>query len=271
MGRSLDRRAFLLSSLLASMNLSHAKAMEKLPRRKKGKVLVAGGSGQTGLHIMRILDENRYTPLGLTTNVARAQSKVPDKEYDWLAVDVRDVATMLNVFKGVDYVICALGSGRSTRAGITPETIDYGGVKNVVDLAVQNEIKHFVLISSAGATISDPEHYFNRLSGNSFIWKFKGEEHLRVSGLTYTIIRPGNLNLKDKDYEPGTRGIVFDQGDRIFGADNALIHRVDLAEVCVAALADSNSRNKTFEVYADQNSPLNAWRESGFRELKPDT
>lgn len=271
MAEHMTRRVFLASSVLAGLGLSQSHAMELFRGSQGGKVLVAGASGQTGLHIMAILQDESWTMRGLTTNVDRAKAKVPDRNYDWVAVDVRQPESMVEAFEGVDYLISAIGSGRNTREGINPETIDYGGVKNLVDLAVARGLKHFVLISSSGATIDDPEHYFNRMSGNSLIWKFKGEEYLRASGLSYTIVRPGNLNLKDRDYAPGTRGLVFDQGDRIFGTRSAVIHRADLAAVCVAALGDENSIGKTFEIYADENKPVGDWRNGGFAQLSADS
>jgi len=50
----------------------------------------------------------------------------------------------------------------------------------------------------------------NLLSGDALKWKAKGEEHLRASGVPYTIIRPGGLT----DDPAGQIGIAFQQGKR---------------------------------------------------------
>ncbi|GFR47429.1 hypothetical protein Agub_g9149 [Astrephomene gubernaculifera] len=70
--------------------------------------------------------------------------------------------------------------------------------------------------------------------------KRRGEENLRLSGLGYTIIRPGTL----LDEPGGYRALVFDQGDRITEA----IAAADVADICLRALHEPEGRNKTFDV-----------------------
>jgi len=80
-------------------------------------------------------------------------------------------------------------------------------------------------------------------------FKAKGENALRNSGLGYTIIRPGPL----RDEIGGRNALVFDQGGRI----EQSISCADVADICLKALHETTSRNKSFEVcdeYVSENS-----------------
>ncbi|KAL6756417.1 hypothetical protein V8C86DRAFT_2649688 [Haematococcus lacustris] len=70
--------------------------------------------------------------------------------------------------------------------------------------------------------------------------KRSGEENLRLSGLGYTIIRPGRL----VDEPGGYKALVFDQGDRI----DQPISAADVADICLRSLREPAARNKTFDV-----------------------
>ncbi|KAJ9522767.1 hypothetical protein QJQ45_019831 [Haematococcus lacustris] len=70
--------------------------------------------------------------------------------------------------------------------------------------------------------------------------KRSGEENLRLSGLGYTIIRPGRL----VDEPGGYKALVFDQGDRI----DQPISAADVADICLRSLREPAAQNKTFDV-----------------------
>ena len=57
--------------------------------------------------------------------------------------------------------------------------------------AAAADLNQFVLVSSGGVTHED--HVLNKMFNNVLIWKFKGEEAVRNSGVPYTIFRPGGL------------------------------------------------------------------------------
>lgn len=71
-------------------------------------------------------------------------------------------------------------------------------------------------------------------------FKRKGEEALRLSGLGYTIIRPGALVAEPGGY----KALVFDQGGRITESIGA----ADVADICLRSLHEPAARNKTFDV-----------------------
>ncbi|PHY00219.1 MAG: hypothetical protein CK529_06990 [Rhodospirillaceae bacterium] len=89
----------------------------------------------------------------------------------------------------------------------------------------------------------------------------KAEDHLRASGLAYTIVRPPQLLG-----EPGgVRGIRIQQGD-VGGPGQ--IARADVASVMVAALSAAAMRDTTFEIFGAASLPVDGWRKS-LHVLKP--
>ncbi|KAF5841365.1 hypothetical protein DUNSADRAFT_13233 [Dunaliella salina] len=96
----------------------------------------------------------------------------------------------------------------------------------------------FVLVSCAGraARVGMSELDVERMVRA----KRSGEDHLRMSGLGYTVVRPGLL----VDEPGGYKALVFDQSDRI----TEPISAADVADICLRALHETSARNKTFDV-----------------------
>jgi uncharacterized protein YbjT (DUF2867 family) len=115
-------------------------------------------------------------------------------------------------------------------------------------------LPQFILVSSAGVTRPNrpginleeepPAVRLNDQLGGILTWKWRGEESVRQSGVSYAIIRPCALTE-----EPGIQPLVFDQGDNIKGK----VSRDSIAELCVQVLEQSQACNLTFEVKADAN------------------
>ncbi|WP_424097454.1 CIA30 family protein [Moorena producens] len=107
----------------------------------------------------------------------------------------------------------------------------------------------FIMISSAGVTRpgrpginleeEPPAVRMNDQLGGILTWKLRGEEAVRDSGVSYTIIRPCALTE-----EPGGQALVFAQGDNIRGK----VSREDIAELCVQVIEQPKACNVTFEV-----------------------
>ena len=107
----------------------------------------------------------------------------------------------------------------------------------------------FILISSAGVTRlgrpglnlaeEPPAVRMNEQLGGILTWKLRGEEVLRGSGLSYTIVRPCALTEK-----PGDKTLLMEQGDNMKGE----VSREAIARLCVEAIELPEACNKTFEV-----------------------
>ncbi|MDP6673683.1 MAG: SDR family oxidoreductase [Gammaproteobacteria bacterium] len=206
-------------------------------------VLVAGATGGTGGEVVRELLANGYRVRAFVRDADKAHASLGD-DIEYAVGDVRERASIDAALDGVDALISAIGAGRGD-PGNGPEFVDYGGVKNMAEAAAAVELRQFVLVSSMGVTHED--HVLNKMFNNVLIWKFKGEEALRASGVPYTIARPGGLVN-----EPGgQKSVVFAQGDDQTGT----IPRADVARVCVAALGSADALNKTFEINSGKSAP----------------
>ncbi len=208
-------------------------------------VLVFGATGGTGRRVVAQLLDQGLEVRAFVRDEASAREKLGNA-VEYVTGDVRDAASVRPAFDGVSLVISAIGSsGRARDPSNTPEAVDYGGVKTLAEEAAAAAVEHFVLVSSMGATIED--HPLNKMFDNILVWKFKGEEALRNSGVPYTIIRPGGLTE-----EPGGKLAI-----NIFPEDGGegSIPRADVARVCVAALTNPQAVNKTLSVISGTGEP----------------
>jgi len=227
-------------------------------------VLVAGASGRAGTYVVRHLKEQGIPFRAMTRSIAEAEKRLgPDfGGVDWIETDVRDPVQVEAAMRGVTRVISVIGS-RQVSGDNSAEFVDYGGVRNLVDAAVAARVERFVLLTAIGVT--DPKHPFNKATKGALGWRFKGEEHLRASGLDYTIVRPGGL----VNEPAGRQGLRFAQGDDWRPLLRSTLSRDDLALVLIESLRQPGARNVTFELVNDPAAPTGAWRRA-FPALRPD-
>ncbi len=128
-----------------------------------------------------------------------------------------------------------------------------------------------VQVSSAGVTRPNrpginleeepPAVRMNEQLGGILTWKLRGEEAIRASGLTYTIIRPCALTE-----QPGNKILYAEQGDNMRGQ----VSRDAIAQLCVQAMNLPAAVNKTFEVREEEQQGDTDWQEL-FNTLQRDT
>ena len=224
-------------------------------------VLLAGATGQTGQQVVKHLQQGGYQVRALVRYPATARQQLGN-DVEYVQGDVRKPATLFAAMTGVDAVISSIAAG-SKDGHDRPETVDYEGVRNLVDAAKAETVLQFVLVSSRGVTQTD--HPLNRLYGEVLAWKLKGENYLRASGLAYTIIRPASLLT-----EPAGKGaIAFEQEDRKFSGVVLHIPREDVAIVCVQALKHRDAKFRTFDVHRTNGVAATDWK-AKFASLEPD-
>jgi uncharacterized protein YbjT (DUF2867 family) len=218
-------------------------------------VVVVGATGRTGRQLIeQLARDDRYELRSLARDAAKAEREL-GASYNWRQADVTRAESLLAPLRGATYVISAIGA--TERSGPNgPEFVDYGGVKNLADAAKRGGVQQLVLISSIGV---EGEGGFTRwilnlIAGDVLIWKKKGEQALRASGLGYTIIRPGGLS----DKPGGQTGLKFDQDPDAFGG----ITRADTAAVAIATLGNPDALGKSFNAVADAEAQRDAWRQS---------
>ncbi|GAX19253.1 hypothetical protein FisN_4Lh161 [Fistulifera solaris] len=130
------------------------------------------------------------------------------------------------------------------QGGQYPEQVDYKGVINQIELAKKIGVKHIVLVGSMGGT--DPSNFLNSVgkdkdgngNGDILLWKRKAERYLVESGLDYCIIHPGGLT----DGPAGVEDFVLDVNDILLERKKRSISRSDVANLCVAALAEGEGK-----------------------------
>lgn len=201
------------------------------------KAFVAGATGQTGRRIVRQLVEQNVPVRALVRDLETARKILP-REAELVTGDVLQPQSLTAAIADSTVLLCATGATPSFDP-TGPYKIDYEGTKNLVDVAKQQGIEHFVLVSSL--CVSQLFHPLN-LFWLILVWKKQAEDYIRQSGLTYTIVRPGGLKNEDNE-----DAIVMKSADTLFDGS---IPRTKVAEVCVEALSIPTARNKIVEIIA---------------------
>ena len=201
------------------------------------KAFVAGATGQTGRRIVKQLIEQNIPTRALVRDQQKGRQTLPS-EAELVTGDVLDPQSLKTAIADSTVLLCATGATPSFDP-TGPYKIDYEGTKNLVDVAKQQGIEHFVLVSSL--CVSQFFHPLN-LFWLILVWKKQAEDYIRQSGLTYTIVRPGGLKNEDNQ-----DAIVMKPADTLFDGS---IPRTKVAEVCVEALSIPSARNKIVEVIA---------------------
>ncbi|EAW38964.1 SDR family oxidoreductase [Lyngbya sp. PCC 8106] len=201
------------------------------------KAFVAGATGQTGRRIVRQLVEQNVPVRALVRDLETARKILPS-EAELVTGDVLQPQSLKAAIADSTVLFCATGASPSFDP-TGPYKIDYEGTKNLVDVAKQQGIEHFVLVSSL--CVSQLFHPLN-LFWLILVWKKQAEDYIRQSGLTYTIVRPGGLKNEDNQ-----DAIVMKSADTLFDGS---IPRTKVAEVCVEALSIPAARNKIVEIIA---------------------
>lgn len=145
------------------------------------QIFLAGATGKTGRLLARELTSQGHAITAIVRDSSDT-SVLPDSVVLKQA-DLTDLAA--GTCEGADVVIFAAGSGGSTGPEMT-DKVDRQGAMQLVDLAKDAGVKRFVMLSSIGADQSNPSgdlaHYLKA--------KHDADEHLKASGITYTILRP---------------------------------------------------------------------------------
>ncbi len=245
-----------------------------------------GGVGQ--LVVARLLDQgyavraltrNAEKAKGMFGDVP---DNLPSEGVEIAVGDTRKPETLPAAFEGITHVICATGTTafpsarwqfefgddpewlgwprilvdadyRKAKAKNDPEQVDGIAIEHLVAAAPQT-LQRFVFVSSCGVDRKSQPPY-NLLNAFGVLdAKARGEAAIRHSGLPYTILRPGqlidgpftsyDLNTLLKATTDGNRGIKLGTGDRLNGQTS----RIDVADACVACLADERTRNLVFEI-----------------------
>ncbi len=203
-------------------------------------ILVAGGTGRLGSLVVRRLTQRGLPVRVLTRDPARAQH-LRDTGAEVAVGDVRDRASLQHAMQGVTVVVSAVhgfaGPGR-----VTPASVDRDGNANLVD-AARSGGADVVMVSVVGASPTSPMELFRA--------KYAAEQHLRASGVPWTIVRA--TAFLELWAEIMRKPIVFGRGDNPINFVS--VH--DVAAVVERAVVDPALRGRTLEVGGPDNLTFN--------------
>lgn len=200
-------------------------------------VFVAGANGQIGQHLVQEMAESDHE--------VRALVRHPDQGPELQKLGATETVLgnleedCSEAMRGCDAVIFTAGSGPHTGPDKTID-VDQDGAIRLMDTAKAMGIKRFIIVSSMRA--EEPEAGPEKLQ-HYLRAKRNADEHLKTSGLDYTIVRPGRLTN-----EEGTGGVSIRARQDEFGE----IPRQDVARVLMAVLDADNTRNQVFDVLSGE-------------------
>ncbi|KAA9110875.1 SDR family oxidoreductase [Microbacterium rhizomatis] len=192
------------------------------------RIIIIGGHGKVALLLAPLLvargDE--------VTSVVRNPEHADDISATGAAVAVADVERLdadgiADVIAGHDAVVWSAGAGGGSPA--RTYAVDRDAAIRTMDAAGSAGVGRFVMVSYFGAR---PDHGVPQ--ENSFFAyaeaKAAADEHLRASGLEWTILGPSGLTL-----DPPTGRIDVD------ASESTTVPRADVAAVIAATLADPST------------------------------
>lgn len=231
----------------------------------KLNVLVTGAAGRTGRLVLENLlsDKDTFEPRGLVRSFEKAKESLEDHyaklEPVLVEGDVTRPDTLVSPMTGIEALVILVSAVPKMHPpvdgqppsfyfekGGMPETVDWIGAKNQIDLAKRLGVSHVLLVGSMGS--SNDNDPLNRVGdGNILRFKRKAEQYLIDSGLTYTIVNPGGL----RNEPAGERELLVGRNDELFSIYSrsaCSIPRADVARIVVSALTAEDARNKAFDV-----------------------
>jgi uncharacterized protein YbjT (DUF2867 family) len=203
--------------------------------------LVVGATGLLGTEICRLLAATGkfVRALARPTSDGSKVAQLEELGIEVVRGDLKDLSSLDAACRGVSAVISTASSTLSRQEGDSIQTVDLEGQLNLVDAARAANVNHFVLISFPHIDIEFPLQTAKRTV----------ENHLKSSGLTYTILQPTDFmevwlspalgfdaaNAKAQIYGPGENKISW-------------ISYKDVAQFAVASLDNSEARNAVIEL-----------------------
>ena len=199
------------------------------------RVVVAGGHGQIGRRLLRLLADGGHGAVGLVRN----PDHVADLEAlgaEAVVADLEGDADVAAAIEGADAVVFAAGAGPGSGAE-RKLTMDLGGALKLIDAAKAAGVRRYLMISAMGtdnpAAGGPMQPYLEAKAG--------ADAALRASGLDWTILKPGRLTD-----DPGTGNVALAESLGRRGE----VSRDDVAAVLAAALQEPATDGRELELLA---------------------
>lgn len=180
-------------------------------------ILVTGATGTVGGRVVRQLRDTGEKIRALTRDPSRVQL---GDDIEVVAGDLGDPATLPSVVAGVDRVfLMSLGHHKLTYDA------------NLAQAAARAGVSHIVALSSLGVQEADESGMDNPLAH----WHRVGEQAVRESGVSWTVLRPGGFMSNALNWAASVRadGVAYGPSAELAEAP---IDPDDIAAVAVRAL-----------------------------------
>jgi uncharacterized protein YbjT (DUF2867 family) len=213
-------------------------------------ILVVGATGQLGgLIARRLLDEG--PPVRILVRTGSSYDALVAAGAEAVTGDLKDRDTLGAACAGAHAIVTTANS--IARGGEdTIESVDRVGNRNLIDAAVAAGVRRFVFISSLGADAQSPSPFL-RAKGET-------EEHLRDSGMAWTVLQP---NVFMDILIPALVGCpaLANQPVTLVGDGrrrHSFVARHDVAAYAVAALGRQDAAGQTLVIAGPE--PV-SWRD----------
>lgn len=189
-------------------------------------ILVIGGTGTVGSEVVKQLAKKKAQVRVLVRN-AQKEAEVKKLGLETAQGDITRLDTIEAALKGVDHVFL-----------LTPASPTQGDQEiAVIELAKKAGVKHLVLLSAIGADAESPINLARQHA--------KAENHLKSSGLGYTILRPHSFmqNFLNQAGSIKAQGAFY--GNYKEGRI-AMVDARDIAAVAVESLTEAGHEGQTY-------------------------
>jgi uncharacterized protein YbjT (DUF2867 family) len=210
------------------------------------EVLVTGGTGYVGTHVCRALIARGFLPRLLVR--PESESRIPEDIRKGVRIALGDVTnreSVENAAQGTTAVVHLVGIIREfPTGGITFERLHVTATRNAVDAARLWGIPRFIHMSALGAQAGAPTGYFDS--------KGRAEDHVRRSGLRWTIFRPsvifgpGDMFLNELAGVLRVAPLIPVPGDGKYRLQPVFVG--DVAKGFADAILRPDTETRTFEV-----------------------
>lgn len=217
------------------------------------RVALFGGTGFVGSNLTTKLIEHKYK-LSLLVRSEHLEKDSRSPDIKTTNGSINSVSAINHTLGNCDYVIYNIGILEEVpKLGITFQSIQFDGLKAVVDQSVKLGVKKFILMSANGA---------KSVGTNYQVTKYNAEEYLKNSGLVYTILRPsvifgdpqGKMEFITQLYQelitPSLPAVNFFKGFLPIQGSVKMspVHIDDVVEVFCLALKLNHTNNKTYNL-----------------------
>lgn len=207
-------------------------------------ILIVGATGNLGSALAKTLLNEGKSVRAMTRTPEKAEA-LKQLGAEVVTGDMRDPQSLTNACQGIEKILAAAhsfeGKGKSS-----PQVVDDQGNRNLINAAKAAGVKHFVFTSALGVRPDHPVDFFRI--------KYKVEQFLKDSELSYTVLRPAAF--MESWVEMIAQPMMATGKATIFGMGKNPVNYVAVADVARFAqigLENPAAKNQVIEIGGPEN------------------